>query len=503
VRRNLLRGRIALPLVLAAFLIAGCVGQTDPATQITATGATLNAHGHTDNGPAYWWWEYSDVKANLGTPRGARVCGTAIGPGAHCGPAQATNDVHLETRVEDLRPGTTYYFRACGQDAGSTQAACAGIMSFATAAITCVRWASSAANADDTNPGTQASPYRSLDKLVRGVAAIPQRTPGQAGCLAANQDYYAVDTKGIVGGQGTAQMPVIITSGAGGRATVKGLLDFQPQSQYIVVRNLNFRGKYYYGNVPLPTRGPPHIVVRGDRIAFVDNDITNPRSICITVGRQDDVTRESPPGPDDAEADDVRFIRNRIHDCGIDDVPAPLHSGSHGLYLEYTLRARVIDNLIYNNKWRGVQLYPRNDGALIAYNVLDGNATQVNIGSSQNDSGPFVAKNTVVRDNILSNRVTDFDTSRNPSQVFGNFKPGPDTYGNQVYDNCYAPGDPFATGYGYLTTAANDPNPKSPPNPGDNVAAQPLYVNRGAADYRLQSSSPAACMGKGPPSIQP
>jgi hypothetical protein len=311
-------------------------------------------------------------------------------------------------------------------------------------------------------------------------------TAGQAGCLPAGQIYYAVQGNGnVVTSQGTSANPVILMSGPGGRATVKGLLDFQPQTRDIVVRDLSFAGKYNADDTPMQTRGAPHVVVRGDRIAFVDNDVTNPRSICITAGRQDDVTGGT-VGPGDAQADDLRFTRNRIHHCGTDDVPAVGHSGSHGLYLEYTLRARVVDNLIHHNKWRGVQVYPRNDGALIAHNVLDANATQVNIGSSFADGGSFVARNTVVRDNIMSFRVTNFDTSRNPSQVFGNFPQGSPTHGNQVFDNCHDPGDAFATGFGYVT--------------GANVPAVPQYVNRGL-DYRLLSTSP--CRGKGPVAIQP
>jgi hypothetical protein len=45
--------RLALAVALAASLaLPACVGHTDDATNLTATSATLNAHGKATNGPA-------------------------------------------------------------------------------------------------------------------------------------------------------------------------------------------------------------------------------------------------------------------------------------------------------------------------------------------------------------------------------------------------------------------------------------------------------------------
>ena len=347
----------------------------------------------------------------------------------------------------------------------------------ASAAVTCSKWAATAGS--DANAGSQGAPYRSLDKLVGALQG------GQAGCLAANQTYYATGGNGVIGagGTGTAAAPVVITSGPGGRAIVKGQLWLTPASHDIELRELNFRGGYTETGAPLYTKGS-HLILHGDRIGVVDNDISDPRGICIGAGR----AHATNPDVNDV-ASDMRVLRNRIHDCGMaaDIVWAPGDSGSHGVYLENTLNARIADNLIYHNRWRGLQLWPRNNGAVIERNLFDDNATHVNIGSSLGTyGGTFKAENTVVRDNIFSGRVKTFQTGQNPSQLYGYFPAGSPTYGNTVASNCFAPGDPAATGNGYAL--------------GVNTTAQATFVDRGAGDYRLSSG---ACAGDGPSSIQP
>jgi hypothetical protein len=117
---------IALALGLAA-----CTGSTDPATNVRATQARLNAHGYANDGPARWWWEYATAQADLGTASDTEVCGS----GTRCGPAaggSASNPIPLSTVVTGLTPNTTYYFRACGQDTNDTAPTCAQVRDFRT-----------------------------------------------------------------------------------------------------------------------------------------------------------------------------------------------------------------------------------------------------------------------------------------------------------------------------------------------------------------------------------
>ena len=116
---------VTLLVFAFAGVLGGCVGDTDDASKVTSVSATLNAHGHTTGVPAYWWWEYSASLSVLQAGHGLAT--------QRLGPAEYSNgDVSLSTRVTGLTPSTTYYFRACGQDANSTQARCGSVKTFET-----------------------------------------------------------------------------------------------------------------------------------------------------------------------------------------------------------------------------------------------------------------------------------------------------------------------------------------------------------------------------------
>src|SRR5918999_4598867 len=98
-----------IPIILAALGLAlalgACVGQTDPATNVTNVSAKLNAHGYTNDGPATWWWEYDTVRADLGTASDTEVCGFPPEADRRCGPAEggtAQNQIPLSVRVTGL-----------------------------------------------------------------------------------------------------------------------------------------------------------------------------------------------------------------------------------------------------------------------------------------------------------------------------------------------------------------------------------------------------------------
>ena len=65
--------------------------------------------------------------------------------------------------------------------------------------------------------------------------------------------------------------------------------------------------------------------------------------------------------------------RNRIHNCG--QLPPSNHH--HGIYAEATDNARIVDNWIYDNADRGVQMFPDAQRTYVARNVLDGNGQRV------------------------------------------------------------------------------------------------------------------------------
>jgi dipeptidyl aminopeptidase/acylaminoacyl peptidase len=99
--------------------VLGCKGATLPATNISSTGAKLSLHGEADNGTAFSYFEYwqtavPSLKSNT-TVRNW--------------PAGAVSD--FGESVRGLRQGTSYSFRACGNDSGKP-AACVNSRSFTT-----------------------------------------------------------------------------------------------------------------------------------------------------------------------------------------------------------------------------------------------------------------------------------------------------------------------------------------------------------------------------------
>ena len=119
-----MRRVLALALVGCA-LPAACVGDTDPASHMRATRAQLNAHGHTNNGPARWWWEYGTRRTAVAGGQGTRT--------PRRGPAASAADVALSEVVNGLQPDQPYYFRACGQDtAAGSPVNCGQVRRFRT-----------------------------------------------------------------------------------------------------------------------------------------------------------------------------------------------------------------------------------------------------------------------------------------------------------------------------------------------------------------------------------
>lgn len=349
----------------------------------------------------------------------------------------------------------------------------------ARAAVACTKYV--ATSGSDSNPGTKAAPYRSLGTLSSNLQ------PGQTGCLVAGQVYRALgDGNGIIKGSGTAGVPIVITAEGPG-ATLQGQVEVRDTAHDVDLTGLSFVG--YPGK-----KGAAIVIVRGDRVRLLHNDVSNPWGNCIIGGYRDQLD-EMPA----VRADDLQIRFNEIHNCGTSpDIVYGTgdqgESGAHGIYLNHTANALVDENIIRDNKYRGLQLWPSNDGADIHHNLFARNATHVNIGSSLSCTGAcrsgrlgvvtgtLKSENTDVHDNIFMARVTDWRPEQNPSQVYGFFPAGSPTYGNDVHHNCLAPGDAALTGDGY---AAHD-----------NQVVNPTF-----AGARLTPGS--ACLGKGPASIQP
>ena len=289
--------------------------------------------------------------------------------------------------------------------------------------------------------GTVAKPYATVEKLAGSL------TKGQTGCLRGG--IYQRDVEITRGGSFSA--PITITSFPGEQATVLGRLHVADTANNVAIQELTLDGRNG-DNLPSPT-------VNGDNAAFRDNDVTNRHtSICFLLG-----SREY------GRAKGTVIERNRIHNCGL--LPPTNHH--HGIYIEAADGARIIDNWIYDNADRGIQMFPDAQRSYIARNVLDGNGQNVVFSRA---SANNVVENNVISNSIVRYNIEDFDL------VGG---------GNVVRRNCL--------------WSTRHPGNAAGILPGihvglvDNLATDPGYVNRAAKDYRLLPGSPCLNLSTAPP----
>src|SRR6202035_428786 len=167
---------------------------------------------------------------------------------------------------------------------------------------------------------------------------------GQTGC--ARGGTYTQDV--TVGHGGSAGAPLTITSYPGERATLVGRLYLREGANYVTFSNMDLNGRNS-SLLPSPT-------VNDTNATFVGNDVTDEHTeICFLVG--------SGWG----RAKSTLIERNRIHDCGV--LPAANHD--HGIYVDEADNTQILENVIYKNADRGIQLYPDAQGTIIEHNIID------------------------------------------------------------------------------------------------------------------------------------
>jgi parallel beta-helix repeat protein len=369
------------------------------------------------------------------------------------------------------------------------------------AAGECNAYASPTGN-DDTGTGSIDKPVQTIRTLALKLQA------GETGCLMAGQTFFQpANGYGVLptGLKGTAQQPITIRSSPGGWATYTGVL--QVDASNVVITGISFGGR---GALPNPKN--PHILIFGDRVTLERNVITTPKGICIQIG-------DASLGEQD-QAVDVKILNNRIFGCGLQnltdgEITPATDSGSHGIYIQNTLRATIEDNYIYDNAVRGVQLWPSAEQTSIRRNILHNNSTNLTIGSCWggaclNTVGRVQSQNTRVHDNVISDANFQFYPD-DASQVNGDFAAGSPTAGNDVTGNCIWHPDPTVrngTNGTFRLFGGNGYDYGQATNPvhGNNTLANPQYVDAGAADHGakdLRVGAGSGCAGMGPATEPP
>jgi parallel beta-helix repeat protein len=332
--------------------------------------------------------------------------------------------------------------------------AAAVTMAFAPAAsadVTCTKFASPSGS--DSAAGTEAAPYKSAAKLGRSLSA------GDVGCLRAGT--YLDDVTITRGG--TADAPVTYTSYPGERAKVVGRFYVPKGSNYVTVTNLDLNGTPKQGTNP---DNDPSPTINSENVSFIGNDVTNDNNaICFLLGNAWGAVKNT-------------LIKgNRIHNCG--HMPAENHA--HGIYVELSTDAKILDNVIYDNADRGVQLYYSAQGTLIRGNVIDGNGEGIIFSGDYGQT----SNNNIADDNIISN-------SRERNNVESWYPDGnPIGQGNVVRNNCIGGGVRDNGGGGIS-------QPWGFKVENNNVIGKnPKFVDRGGKDFRLSSDSPCKGIANG------
>jgi nitrous oxidase accessory protein NosD len=299
-------------------------------------------------------------------------------------------------------------------------------------AVTCNRTASTSGS--DSASGTTANPFRTVQRLADSL------NPGQTGCLRAGtyEETLRIDQGGRAGA------PLTLTSYPGERATVRGRLHVTDNANFVTVSRLNLDGTSA-SNLPSPT-------INGDDVTFQRNDVTtNHRTICFILGSNEF-----------GRAVRATIRLNRIHNCG--ELPPTNHH--HGIYVEASDGARIVDNWIYDNADRGVQLFPDAQSTYVARNVIDGNGQGVIF--SRESAG------NVIEHNVISNSVLRWNVEQ--WELTGAF--------NVARRNCVwtTRTDQYGQDGGIQPTGDF--------GAGLNMIADPGFLDRAAADYRVRLGSP-------------
>jgi len=294
-----------------------------------------------------------------------------------------------------------------------------------------------ATTGSDGATGTAARPYRTVERLADSLQ------PGQTGCLRAGtfEGNVRLDRGGRAGA------PVTLTSFPGERATIVGRIVVTSDADFVTLSRLYLNGTNAE-NLPSPT-------VNADDVSFTHNDVTNDHTaICFILG-SNEFGR--------ARRTLIQF--NRIHDCG----KLPANNHEHGIYVEAADEPAIVDNWIYKNADRGVQLYPDSQGGYIARNVLDWNGQGVIL--SRESSGNVIEHNLISNSRLRWN-VEQWELTGILNVVRRNcvWTERDDLYGRS---GGIQPADEFL--------ALN------------NTVADPQYVDRAGADYRVRLGS--RCLG--------
>lgn len=308
-----------------------------------------------------------------------------------------------------------------------------------TVAVRCNLWA--APTGADSNLGTKASPFLSLDKLARSLA------PGQTGCLPVASSF---GKREVITAGGTSKGRITITTAPGGPlATLANGIETTQATRYLTLSNLDVNATNGAG--PQTLSGT--VTLRGYATALTRSRV-GPGSLkesgrsCVVL--------------DHARA--AVIAGNVLHDC----------EGASGQYGAGVLAAisagaRIVDNVIYGNGGDGIAFSPNAQFSVARRNLIVDNGGGIYFGGDTKTA----SRGNRVEQNVIA-RSAKF-------VVHSAFGPGdsPVGSGNIVMGNCiWSVGVALASGSGFTMSANRTFNPR--------------LVKLRNGGYRLPGSSPCS-----------
>lgn len=284
----------------------------------------------------------------------------------------------------------------------------------------------------DTNPGTKALPWRTIQKAADTLA------PGQR--VLVRRGVYRENVQ--LRRSGTAAKPITIAAYPGHRPVVQHeRYPFEIDAAYYRIRGFVIqRARGTSSTNVYFESGAHHVELAGNEIRF---------------SQDQGVYSEE-------ETHHLHVLGNRIHDNGLGHVSG--QHQSHGLYFQGRDHVAA-NNLIYNHPYGfGIQVYDQNSRSILVSNTIVGSAhSGIVVGGSGG------VDNITIRNNILAFNArygvqTDSDCPTGPVAIDSNV-----IHGNRSGS--------VQRGCARLSV-------------GSNISADPQFVARGR-DFRLRRGSPA------------
>jgi hypothetical protein len=308
--------------------------------------------------------------------------------------------------------------------------------------VRCNLWA--APNGADTNPGTKASPFLSLEKLAMSLA------PGQTGCLPPGSTFGKREVITAAGKAGKGRI-TIRTAPGGPRAVLATGIETTQATRFLTLTNLELTA----ANGSVPVNVPGTVMLRGYSTALT-RSVVGPGSV-KEVGRSCVVL-------DHARA--AVIDGNVLHECA--GASAELYGA--GVLAAISAGARIVDNVIYGNSGGdGIAFSPNAQFSVARRNLIVDNSGGIYFGGDTKTA----SGGTRVEQNVIARSVNFV--------VHSAYGAGGSPVGsrNVVRDNCiWGSRAPAAAGMGFAMFGNRKINPR--------------VVMRKRGGYRLSSSSPCA-----------